>query len=149
MAFSTPPTFTDGNVLSASQLNTLASNQNHFAGLLGSTSNTGFMTEDVGTDRVSATWVFKRSRQYLHYRVDMIEGTSDRLKIFVNGNEEFNDGVNRTFPYSYTGYFDLTAITTPVSVGTVYEVYCDCDVDSSGTNTFRIQYFIESDNTSL
>lgn len=148
MAFSTPPTFTDGNVLSASQLNTLAANQNYFVSLLGTTSNTGFMTEDISTDRVSATWVFKRARRYLHYRVDMIEGLSDRLKIFVNGNEEFNDGINRT-GYTWSGYFDLTAITTPVTVGAFYEVYCDCDVDSSGTNTFRVQYFIESDNITL
>ena len=148
MPFSTPPTFTDGNVLSASQLNTLASNQNYFASLLGTTSNTGFMTEDISTDRDSATWVFKRSRQYLHYRVDMIEGLSDRLIIYVNGDEELNDGVNRT-GYTWSGYFDLDAITSPPSVGSLYEVYCNCDVDSSGTNTFRIQYFIESDNTTL
>lgn len=149
MPFSTPPTFTDGNVLSASQLNTLAANQNYFNSLLGTTSNTGFMTEDISTDRDSAIWVFKRSRRYLHYRVDMIEGLSDRLIIYVNGNEELNDGINRSSGYSWTGYFDLTAITSPVTVGDLYEVYCNCDVDSAGTNTFRIQYFIESDQTSL
>lgn len=145
MPFSTPPTFTDGSVLSASQLNLLSNNDIYFQSLLGNNNNTGFMTEDISTDRDSAIWVFKRSRQYLHYNIEMLSGDSDRLIIFVNGDIELNDGVNRT-GYTWTGYFDLDAITSPVSVGAVYEVYINIEFISG---SLRVNYFIESDNTSL
>lgn len=35
MSFTTPPTFADGDILSASQLNVLAANQNYLSGLAG------------------------------------------------------------------------------------------------------------------
>lgn len=47
MSFVTPPTFADGNVLSASQLNTLAANQNYLAGLASSV-NPGFTEFNLG-----------------------------------------------------------------------------------------------------
>ena len=49
MAFQTPPTFYDGDVLSASQLNILAANQNELAGLA-SMVNTGFAQVGIGAD---------------------------------------------------------------------------------------------------
>lgn len=145
MAFTTPPTFVDGSALSASQLNILANNQLYLYSLLGTNTNTGFTTEDINTDRDSGRWRFKRSRKYLHYRIDMISGDSDRLKIYVNGGEEFNDGVNRT-GYSWTGYFDLDSITYPPSVGDEYDVYINIEFISG---ELRVIHFVESDNTSL
>lgn len=47
MAFTAPPVFTDGNVLSASQLNILAANQNYLAGLASSV-NPGFTEFNLG-----------------------------------------------------------------------------------------------------
>lgn len=145
MPFTTPPTFVDGSALSASQLNILSDNQLYFYSLLGTNTNTGFTTEDINTDRDSGRWRFKRSRQYLHYRIDMLTGDSDRLKIIVNGGEELNDGVNRT-GYSWTGYFDLESITNPVSVGDEYDVYINIEFVSG---SLRVIHFVESDNTSL
>ena len=145
MPFSTPPTFADGNILSASQLNTLTNNDLYFRSLLGNNTNTGFMTEDINTDRDSAKWVFRRTRQYIHYNIAMLSGDSDRLIIYVNGAQELNDGVNRT-GYTWSGYFDLDAITNPVTDGDFYEVYVNIEFISG---SLRVNYFIESDDTSI
>ena len=145
MPFSTPPTFVDGNILSASQLNTLTNNDLYFRSLLGNNTNTGFMTEDIVTDRDSAKWVFRRTRQYIHYNISMLSGDSDRLIIYVNGAQELNDGVNRT-GYTWTGYFDLDTITNPVTEGDFYEVYINIEFISG---SLRVNYFIESDDTSI
>lgn len=67
MPFQTPPTFYDGDVLSASQLNILAANQNELAGLLTGV-NLGFPDTGIPTDesryfRVIHTW----NNLYLSY----------------------------------------------------------------------------------
>jgi hypothetical protein len=67
MAFQTPPTFVDGNVLSASQLNILAANQNELAGLSTGV-NLGFPDTGIPTDESRYFYVIHAwNNLYLSY----------------------------------------------------------------------------------
>jgi hypothetical protein len=54
MSFQTPPTFADGDVLSASQLNLLAANQNYLSGLASGV-NPGFREVELSS---ASDWVY-------------------------------------------------------------------------------------------
>lgn len=149
MAYSAVTDFTDGDVLSASKLNQLIANQTHFFSLVGDLVNPGFVTIDMALDQDYGNYIFKRTKQYLHYKITLLTGDMDRFKIFVNGNEELNDGVNRSATYNWEGYFDLDAITSVPAIGDTYEVYVNAEFLSPSGGTGRIMYFIESDSTTL
>jgi len=149
MAYSAVTDFVDGDVLSAAKLNGLVSNQEHFQTSVLCTSGIAFVALDTALDAIYGPWLFRRSRRYLHYYIEVLTGDVDRLKINVNGNEEFNDGVNRTSGYIYQSYIDLTLITAVPAIDDFY--FCDVDVEhlSPSGGTCRIWYFIESDSTTL
>lgn len=149
MPYSSVGSFTDGDVLSASDLNGIRSNQEYFQSSLGNTSGVSFVAADTLLDGIYGTWIFKRRRRYLHWRIDVLTGDTAELDILIDGNSEFNDGTNRTSGYSYTGYVDLTATTANPSIGDFYEVQIDIEHQSPSGGTTRIWYFLESDSTSL
>lgn len=70
MAFTTPPTFVDGDILSASQLNILAENQNYLSGLASST-NIGFAERLLTTTANEAEYHIVHVHDYLHVRFNL------------------------------------------------------------------------------
>ena len=72
MAFQSPPTFVDGAVLSASQLNILTANQNYLSGIASSV-NPGFREVVLGT---GAEWIYYsliHAHNWLYIRVHVAD----------------------------------------------------------------------------
>ncbi len=95
----------------------------------------------------SRPWSFRRQTRYLHYKCEILVGTSDEIEIRVDGTAEYTDATNRSAPYSWTGYVDLQATTSAPDIGDWYEATVTFDFASG--NDFRVVYLIESDSTSL
>jgi len=146
MAFTTPPTFTSGNVLTAAQLNTLSGDVEYLYSITHGI-NIGFTGQTTSTAGNTRPYSLRRRVQYLHYKIRVTSGTVDSLSINVNGNNEFTDGVNRSSGYTYSGYIDLTAITAVPTVKDFYTIYSTVAFDPSGEIT--IDYYIESNSTTL
>jgi len=139
----------DGNVLSASTLQTMNANAEFLYSLI-SGINIPFTTSSFDgspSPEISRPYVFRRQARYLHFRVDLTSNDTSDFDILIDGVSEYVDGVNRGAPYSYTGYIDLTGIGSPPAVGDFYEVQAEIDWDVPGTA--RVVYFLESDSTTL
>lgn len=147
MAFTTPTTFADGNVLSASDLNKFSSNDEYFYSLVSSNINVGFSSSSLTSDGDSNYWFFYRVHRYLHYKIENITNDTDRLRIYVDDVVEYDDGTNRIGNYTWTGYIDLQTDTS-VAVGSVFSVKVNI-VFLTGPNNLLIHYFVQSPNTSL
>lgn len=148
MPYQTNPTFSSGNVLTAAQLNILSENI-EFLRALTSGVNIPFTGEKMSGSGESRRWTFKHQGRYLHYKMRMVNGTSDELDIRIGTSEsiEYTDATNRSAPYAWTGYIDLAATVEDPAIGAFYQVFVEFDFDSG--NDFRIDYFIESDSTTL
>lgn len=149
MAYSAVSTVSDGDVFSASQLNGIINNQQHFYSMIGESNVPAFTAQDTALDGIYGTWYMRYTKRYLHYYIEILTGDVDRMKISVNGNFEFDDGTNRTSGYIYTGYIDITGITSVPSSGAFYPIYVDVTHLSPSGGTCRIWYFIHSDQTVL
>lgn len=147
MAYTTNPTFSNGNVLTAAQMNVLADNIEFLYSL---TTGVGipFTSETLTIGGDSRNWVFRRQARYLHYKIRSTQNDTDKLRIFVNGNAELDDGTNRIGAYTWESYIDLTGITAPPSVGAFYLVYAEF-TSLAGPNEWVVDYFLESDSTTL
>lgn len=83
MAFQTPPTFVDGDVLSASQLNILAENQNYLAGLATGV-NPGFPQCNIGRE---SSQIFHVVHTYENVYVwALIPDNDTKIEIYYDGD---------------------------------------------------------------
>lgn len=148
MPYQTNPTFTAGNVLTAAQLNVLSENIAYLYSLIGGP-NTPFTGEKLTGTAETRRWTFRRKGRYLHYKMRLLSGTSDELDIRLGSSAtiEYTDATNRSSVYTWSGYIDLTTTTENPAIGDFYEFYVE--FDAVGTVDFRVDYFIESDNTTL
>jgi hypothetical protein len=145
MAYTTPPTFADANVLTAAQLNILSDDIEFLYSLI-----TGInipFTGDQFSSGVSRIYTFTRQGRYMHYKGRLTSGDSDEVIIRIDGSTEYNDATNRASPYTWSGYIDLTATTSNPAVGDSYEVTFQFSPNPTGQ--FHLDYFIESDSTTL
>lgn len=147
MSYTTPPTFADTNILTAAQLNTLSDNIEFLYSLISGV-NIPFTSDVVTLSGDSRSWIFRRQARYLHYKIRSTQNDTDRMRIFANGNAELDDGTNRIGAYTWEGYIDLTGITAVPAVGAFYEVYAEF-TSLNGPNEWVVDYFLESDATSL
>lgn len=147
MPYTTPPTFADGNVLSATELNTLSEDV-EFLYSITHGMNIPFTSETRTSTGDTRHWQFRRRVRYLHYKIRSTQNDTSRVRINVNGNWEFDDPTNRIGAYTWSGYIDLTAITAVPAVGDFYEVYAEL-TPLVGPNEWVIDYFIESNSTTL
>ena len=94
-------------------------------------------------------WVARHQARYLHYQFRLTSGTSDELDIRVGAGEdiEYTDATNRSAPYTWTGYIDLEATVADPAPNSFYSVFCEFDFASAGD--FIVDYFLESDSTTL
>ena len=79
MAWDTPPTFVDGDTLSASQLNILGANQEYLKGVL-DTPNVPFQTI-TATDGETVDFWFRHQLDYFHWKFRIDGGESDTIVI--------------------------------------------------------------------
>lgn len=148
MGWTAMPTFSDGNVLSAAQINILVDNA-AFLWSLVSGVNVPFSGQTLTGSGNTRKWVFRHQARYLHYQFRLTTGTSDELDIRIGAGEdiEFTDATNRSAPYTWTGYVDLEATVADPADNEFYSVFCELDFASAGE--FIVDYFKESDSTTL
>lgn len=146
MSYQIPPTFADGNVLSAAQMQIL-SDDIEFLYSLVSGVNTPFVGQVMTGSGTSRAYTFRRQGRYLHYKFRMVVGTSDELDLRIDGTAEYTDATNRAAPYTWSGYADLQATTSAPDIGEFYTA--EVEFDFASGNDFRIDYMIESDSISL
>jgi hypothetical protein len=145
MAWTTIPAQADGNVLTAAYLNILSDNIEFLYSLI-SGINIPFTGDQFGSG-VSRVYTFTRQGRYMHYKARLTSGDSDEVILRIDGNTEYNDATNRASPYTWSGYIDLTATTSNPAVGDSYEVTFQFSPNPTGQ--FHLDYFIESDSTTL
>jgi hypothetical protein len=146
MAWTSPPTFSDGSVLSASQLNILSADLEHLYGSLQGAQPafpSHFFNQDLTS--VNNGWAFRYRNRYFHYRVKVLQNTCNNLYMVVNGTSYTIDTTTRTTPYTYSGYKDVNA--QGLTVGTIYSMYFTADLGSLSNAV--IEYVIQAEGTSL
>lgn len=139
MAYTTPPTFVTGAVLSAAQLNTLSDNQEYLYGAVTMTNPAVQMVEITAGDSVTATatkWAIRHRTNTLKYRMDMVQGTSDGVRIKFGSTTVFNDSSDRNTPYSFDSTVDISS--AGLTVGTWYVVTVELDGEP-GSAVNRLQ----------
>lgn len=145
MPWTANPSFSDGTVGSAASMNILSDNIEYIWSLI-SGINVPFCGEQITTG-TSRPYSFRRQGRYLHYKFRLLSGDSDETDIRIDGFNEDGDGTNRASPYTWTGYIDLTTTTSAPAVNDFYEVTVGFTPNPTGT--FHVDYFIESDSTTL
>lgn len=145
MAYTTPPTFADGAVLSAAQLNILSNNIEFLYSIISGVS-IPFTGEQITTGNTRG-YTFRRQGRYLHYKARLTAGDSDETSIKIDTYTEGGDSTNRASPYTWTQVIDLTTITSAPAVGATYEVIVYFTPNPTGT--FHLDYLIESDSATL
>lgn len=147
MAYQTNPTFSDGNVLSASQLNILGDNIAFLHSIVSGV-NQPFTGQTMTGSGDSRSYTFRRQGRYLHFQCTNVTNDIDEFYIRIEGTREFSDASNHSGPYVYSDVIDLTTTTAAPAVGDFYEVHAEI-VFLSGPNELSIDYFIESDSATL
>lgn len=139
----------DGAVLPSSVLNGLADNAAYLYSIV-SGINTPFSADTLtgaSNPESSRSWTFRHRARYLHYKLRLTNNETDSVEILVDGVQEYLDATNRTAPYTWSGYLDTTAFTSPPALGAFYSVRINVDWNTPGD--LVVDYFLESDVTAL
>lgn len=88
MSFTTPPTFVDGDALSASQLNILAANQNYLSGIATST-NVGFAKRILTDGDPTQEYLIVHMHDYLYVRCN-VPNSDTGIKVYYNSTEVYH-----------------------------------------------------------
>lgn len=148
MAWTTPPTFSDGAILSAAQLNILSADLEYLYALLQApqpASSTLYANRDLNSTNNS--WRIRYKNRYLHYRATVAAGTVNNFAIVVNGTTYTLDSTARTSGYVYSSYIDVNA--QGLTVGTIYNVYFTTALATQNISAILIQDLIMAEGTSL
>ncbi len=133
MAYTSISTVADGDILTASYLNTLASNANYLGGL-GGLPNVAF--RQIRTSSAGSTFFHMRHRH--RYLKAYYESTNcDYIKIYYNGTQVMNDGDPDA---AQTYSIDLNALT--LTVGNWYEI--EVQTAFVGTGELKLKIMWES-----
>jgi len=121
MAYSAPPTFVNGNVLTAAQLNILSDDVEYLYGLVSGV-NIPFnsITTTINLRSNNNQWLLRHAYQYLHYKARVTANDNDDFDIFITQSggydiKVYTDSTTRSATYTYSGYIDLEDCTTWVS----------------------------------
>lgn len=128
MPYTSPPTFTTGNVLSAANLNTLSDDVEYLYGAVQQTNAASYAYElgpGSGATEVADKWRIRYKTNTLKYDIRVEQGTLDALRIKLNGTTVFNDGTDRSNPYTYAGTVDITSLG--LTLGTWYTLTVEAD----------------------
>ena len=148
MPYTSPPTFADGNILTAAQLNTLSDDIEYLYGL-GDVLNVPFSAKLYAggvnyQDQIK--WKIRKRYRYLHYSFTLIAGTiNPDLRLYYNTNIIFTvtSPTQLAILQTWSGFVDLNALS--LTAGTWYDIYwygapsancqsiCNYLIESSGT----------------
>lgn len=153
MAWSTPPTFSDGAILSASQLNILSDNVEYLYSLL-NRPNMPFVkgTLSAGGGATTAVyWGVWHVHRYLKYKIAVSGGNTDsmRMTYYANGagGNLINDGIDRASGYVWEGSIDLDSVLSGVlaaQYGQLGEIMVEMVGQSPGGGGVHVLYLYES-----
>ena len=110
MAWTTPPTFVDGNLWSAAQLNILSDDLNELWGLAQGP-NTPFLSlysQGISLTSENNLQYFRYQLPYLHYKARCIDYGVVSFTIYINGVSAYSDATDYTGAHTYTGYINLS-----------------------------------------
>lgn len=146
--WTTPPTFSDGSALSASQLNILSQDLEYLYGIV-QTAQPAFPSHFFNQDLTSSNngWAIRYQHRYFHYKMKLLTNQNKNLHLFVNGTDYTLDSTTRSSPYTYSGYIDVNA--QGLTVGNFYDIYFTCDLNPNATTYAIIEYVIQAETTSL
>lgn len=147
----TNPTFADGAVLSASDLNKLSSNGAFLYGRIQGVNVpfSSLRSENISLTAANNGWAIRHQHQYLHYRLTLVSGDIDGggdLSIYYNSGTKLVDvetsPTELGTPQTWTGYVDVSSWT----IGEWYTIYVTTSDDGG---VFSVDYLLESDATSI
>lgn len=142
MPYTTPPTFVNGQIVSAAQLNILSDDIEFLNGVMAGP-NIPFQSVTWDTNSGEHTWYMRYRHRYLHYSFQISSDAADDVKIYVNGSLVFHDGAPAQG--FQTSYVDLNSLG--LIVGTWYPVRFEYDKQNNSVCT--VNYLIASASTSL
>ena len=148
MAWTTPPTFADGAILSAAQLNILSADLEYLYALLQApqpAASTLYANRDLNSTNNS--WRIRYKNRYLHYRATVVNGTVNAFGIVVNGTTYTISTTPQTIGAVYSSYVDV--VSQGLTVGTVYNVYFTTSLANQNISAILIQDLIMAEGTSL
>lgn len=136
MAWTTPPTFTSGNILTAAQLNILSDDQEHLYGLAQSP-NLPIVRAGGAAGVTDKYYIVRHRLQYLNVRATWDKGSdpgSDfSLTVYYDGTSVISQSLGGTTETTTTYQADLDSSPSP-TVGNWYEIEIDAATNSySGT----------------
>lgn len=139
MSYVTPPTFVDGNVLSATQLNTLSANQEWLyeqAARVNVPQEPMILSVGDGANG-EIRRVLRHKFNTLEYDIRCTSGTIDDMSIRYDSTTLYSDGTDRNNPYTWSGTIDLTS--NGFTLGQVYTVRVLISGEpGSGTNNIEV-----------
>jgi hypothetical protein len=142
MAFQTPPTFVDGAVLSASQLNILGENQNYLSDIAAGV-NVGFPQVSLGDDQ-SQSYHVVHSHNNLYIRAHLTyKAVIDIYYDHGNGNERVYTHVGAAGGELVTANEDISGYGIPLGARCTVEVACAVS-GGGGPPTLTLYYLTES-----
>lgn len=147
MSWSSPPTFTDGTVLSATPLNTLSQDLAHLYGLLNMANPaTCSLYSGINLTSSNNTWSFRfKGQTYLHYYAYVQAQSLTQFQIVVNGTSVFNDTNTRSAGYTYSGSASLSSVS--MTSGGIYTAYINATLNALAA--VRVYYLILSEASTL
>lgn len=106
----TPPVFSDGSVLSATQLNALSGNQEYlYEQATRVNVPSPIMSLQVGSGEDGEILrVIRHKFKTLEYTINCMAGTIDDMSIRYDATTVYSDDDDRSNPYQWTGTIDLT-----------------------------------------
>lgn len=145
MAWTTPPTFADGDYLAAANLNILSDDIEHLRAQSYQV-NTGFPVHDLtpgdGSTSTASKWAVKHFSNTFRYWMVVTLGTMDAVRIKFGATTIFNDAADRSNPYTYIGTIDISSYG--FTANTVYDLTVEADGEpGSANNTLRVYYLGE------
>ena len=148
MAWVTPPTWVDGEVLSATKLNQLSDGVNYLNGLgVVPAVVSAVQAETVGSGGGGQTlyfWCPRHRHRYLHLRYWTDGG--DDLKIYYGSTLIFHDG-DPDGGENWIAAVDLDAVSGMVAYGQPYELRIETLINAN--KTFKVRMVTEANTTTL
>ena len=139
MAWTSPPTFVTGAVLSAAQLNILSDDVEYLYGIAQQV-QIPFATLVTADDLSAANngWRILYTHRYLHYRISIDGWNCTLMQIYANNALVFNDTVTR-INYVWAGYVDLNSLG--LTVGQWYTLHLVTNIDNTNhAANFRVEF---------
>ena len=143
MAWVAPPTFNSGDVLTATQLNTLSDAVNYL-NALGGAPSPGFLQQIIYGTNANVIYSVWHRHNYLHLWCAVTAGNKPnpfRIYIYPSGYPGSNINVTPTFDGNGPWHLIADISSAGIAVGTRYDV--EIRISSSSGDRFAVRYLAE------